>query len=316
MSKKNFINQTHVEGYVYEHSLELRTSGENSKNPGTVFIMGNLDIATDEECTNVISVHFTYVTEKTKSGANNATFGVLKNIIEGKAKNVMQDGKENAAKVRIDSAIALNEFYSDRSGTEELVSVKRNEGGFVHIIDAADPDIKTHNTFKADMLITGVTHTDADEEKGVSEKVTIKGCIFNFRKDLMPVEFSVTNGGGMDYFMSLGASSASPVFTCVWGRQISTTVRREITTESAFGEPEVRVVNSTRKDWVVTGANPVPYDWDSEETVTAAEVKEMMANREVYLASIKQRQDEYKAQKAAQAAAPVATAPQMGDFKF
>lgn len=33
--KKSFFNSTHIEGLVYEHSLELRVSGENSKHPGT-----------------------------------------------------------------------------------------------------------------------------------------------------------------------------------------------------------------------------------------------------------------------------------------
>jgi len=32
---KAMINRTHVEGYLYQHSLTLKTSGENSKNPGT-----------------------------------------------------------------------------------------------------------------------------------------------------------------------------------------------------------------------------------------------------------------------------------------
>lgn len=33
--KANFINKTHIEGLVYESTLELRVSGENSKHPGT-----------------------------------------------------------------------------------------------------------------------------------------------------------------------------------------------------------------------------------------------------------------------------------------
>mgnify|MGYP007069880122 CR=1 FL=1 len=32
---KAMSNSTHIEGLVYEHSLELRVTGENSKNPGT-----------------------------------------------------------------------------------------------------------------------------------------------------------------------------------------------------------------------------------------------------------------------------------------
>lgn len=133
---KNVINSTHIEGLVYEHTLELRVSGENSKNPGTEFIMGNLNIATDNKCTNIIPVHFTYVTATTSKGNANATYGVLKDIIDGKIGSVMNHGEDKAGKVRIDSAIGLNEFYSDRNGTEELVSVKRNEGGFVHVTSA------------------------------------------------------------------------------------------------------------------------------------------------------------------------------------
>ena len=81
---KKLINQTHVEGYVYEHKLEKKVSGENSKNPGTEFINGILRIATDDAMLNVVDVHFSYVTETTKNGKSNATYGVLLNIIEGK----------------------------------------------------------------------------------------------------------------------------------------------------------------------------------------------------------------------------------------
>ena len=41
-----------------------------------------------------------------------------------------------------------------------------------------------------------------------------------------------------------------------------------------------------------------------------------MADRETYLASIKKRQDEYKASKAAAAAAPQATVQDKGNFVF
>lgn len=77
----------------------------------------------------------------------------------------MGNGKENAGKLRIDSALNLNEFYSDRNGKEELVSTKRNEGGFVHMVDVIAEDEKTRNTFKCDMIITNVVRMMADEEK-------------------------------------------------------------------------------------------------------------------------------------------------------
>lgn len=299
---RNMINRTHIEGYVYEHKLEKRVSSENSKNPGTEFIMGTLSIATDEECLNVVPVHFTYVTATTAKGNTNATYGVLKNIIDGVIGNVMDNGKENAGKVRIDSAIGLNEFYSDRNGTEELVSAKRNEGGFVHTVDVLNPEEKARNTFEVDMLITNVRAVEADEERGYAAKVVVRGCVFDFRKAVLPVEFSVTNERGMAYFEGLDASPKSPVFTKVWGRQVSQTVVNTKEEESGWGEANVQTSSFTRRDWVIVGSNPEPYEWDTDETITAKELTDAMANREVYLASIKKRQDEYKASKAAPAA--------------
>ena len=310
---KKMTNTTHIEGLLYEHKLELREAGPNSKNPGTKFIMGTVDIATDDACTNIVSVHFTYVTATTAKGATNATFTTLMNIVDGKYGTVMANGKENAAKLRIDSALGLNEFYTDRNGQEELVSAKRNEGGFIHVADSLAEDETMRNTFKCDMLITGVKEVEADEEKKLPAKAVVRGAIFDFRGALMPVEFSAVNPNAIKYFVGLGASNATPTFTCVWGRQVSETIVREIRTESAFGEDEVREVKNTRKDFVITGASKEPYAWDDESTLTATEVAEAVANRETYLATIKQRQDEYKASKNA---ATAAAAPSKTGFNF
>jgi hypothetical protein len=309
---KNFINRSHIEGVLYEHDLALKTSGPNSKNPGTEFISGTISIATDNAGINIVPVHFTYVTATTSKGATNATFTTLKNIIDGVIGTKMKDGAEKAGKVRVDSALGLNEFYSDRNGKEELVSAKRNEGGFVHTCDALAEDEKTRNTFECDMLITGVTHIDADEERETPEKAIVKGAIFDFRKSLLPIEFSAINPNAINYFEDLGATSAEPVLTKVWGRQISETIVRKITEESAFGEASVREVRNTRRDFVITGAAKDPYVWDDESTMTTAELKEAIANREVYLAGVKQRQDEYKASKQG----GVASAPAQGGFNF
>ena len=312
--KKTMINQTHIEGILYEHDLTIKESGENSKNPGTKFISGTISIATDDAMTNIVPVHFTYVTATFGSGKPNDTFTTLSNIVNGTFGSYMKDGADKAVKLRVDSALGLNEFFTDRNGKEELVSAKRNEGGFVHKVDALDEDEKVRNTFKADMVITTVTHIDADEEKNLPEKCVVKGAIFDFRKSLLPIEFSATNPNAMRYFESLEATQKNPVFTCVWGRQVSETVVRQIVTESAFGEDEVREVKNTRRDFVITGAAKEPYLWDDEGSITAAEMNEAIQRREVDLAAMKKRQDEYKASRNA---APKATAaPAQGGFNF
>ena len=313
MAKKTFINQTHVEGVLYEHDLTLKESGENSKNPGTQFISGTISIATDDAMTNIVPVHFTYVTATFGSGKPNDTFTTLSNIINGTFGSYMKDGADKAVKLRVDSALGLNEFYTDRNGKEELVSAKRNEGGFVHKVDTLDEDEKVRNTFKADMVITAVKHIDADDEKNLPETCIVKGAIFDFRKSLLPIELSATNPNAMRYFESLDASQKNPVFTCVWGRQVSEVVVRQIVTESAFGEDEVREVKNTRRDFVITGAAKEPYLWDDESSITAAELNEAIQKREVDLAAMKKRQDEYKASK--NRITPAA-APAQGGFNF
>lgn len=310
---KTMINKTHVEGLLYEHTLELKTSGPNSKTPGTEFISGTISIATDNAGINIVPVHFTYVTAKTAKGKDNQTYATLSSILDGTFGSIMKSGKENAAKLRIDSAVDLNEFYSDKSGKEELISVKRNEGGFVHIADIIAEDEKTRNTFECDMIITGATRIEANEEKQTPEKVIIKGAVFNFRGELLPVDFSATNANAMNYFEGLSATNQEPVFTKVWGRQLSEVITKTITEESAFGEDSVKEVKSTRKDFVVTGAAKEPYAWDDSTSILASELAEAMTARQTKLATMKQRQDEYRASKGA--TAPGA-APAQGGFNF
>jgi len=45
--KAKLINDTHVEGYLYQHSLEKKISGPNSSHPGIAYITGNVEVATD-----------------------------------------------------------------------------------------------------------------------------------------------------------------------------------------------------------------------------------------------------------------------------
>lgn len=314
MSKK-MVNNTHIEGYVYEHKLEKKVTGDNSKNPGTEFISGTLSIATDDNMLNVVQVHFTYVTEVTSKGKPNATYGVLMNIIDGKIGSVMEHGKENAGKVRIDSAVGLNEWYDTRTQGNPLISVKRNEGGFVHVTQELCEE-KNRATFETDMLITGVRRVEADPEKNQPEKGVVKGCIFDFRGALLPVEFTVLLPKAIDYFEGLDASQKTPVFTQVRGIQVSKTVVKQIEEENAFGEASIKETRNTQRDFVITWARADVYEWDSEETLLASELTEMISAREVYLADVKKRQDEYQASKGNAIASTPAASPAKGEYKF
>ena len=211
---RRIVNKEHVEGRLFQHDLELKTvQNETSANYGKEFISGNVEVAVDEEGLNVIPVHFTYVTEITNSGKKNATFTTLKRIID-EDKSIVSVGKDEAFKVRIDTALALNDFYSN---DDQLVSVKTNEGGFISIVNALC-DEKERNTWEADMVITGSNLVEADPEKNTEEYMDIKGAIFNFRNEVLPMNFVLKNKEGFKHFEDMNASPAEPTFTKVWGR--------------------------------------------------------------------------------------------------
>jgi hypothetical protein len=300
--KQNFINQINIEGYVYQHSLEVKTVKDSqSANFGKEFLNGNLDIAVDEEGLNVVTVHYTYVTPTTKQDKPNRTYEVLKSIIDS-GKTWLNVGKEGALKVKCQPSFALNDFYS-REG--QLVSQMTQEGGFISIIQQFSDK---RNRFDLDLLISSVTHVEADEEKNIKEDYcTIRGAAFDFKKAILPMTFKLSDPKGMDWFEGLDASSTNPVFLKVWGEvnSISTkVVKRE---ESAFGEDSVTTYDKKVKEWLITGASPVPYDFGDETVLTAAEVQKALQDREVLLADVKRRSEEYKASKAA--APSVAPAP-------
>ena len=79
--RKN-VNAENIEGKVYQFKLEKKVTGENSKNPGTEFISGTLDVATTSAQDNIIQVHYTYVAPTYSSGKVNASYNALKQIIE------------------------------------------------------------------------------------------------------------------------------------------------------------------------------------------------------------------------------------------
>lgn len=277
----------------------MKESGPASKNPGTPYITGTISIATDNALTNVIQVHYSYVVETTAQGKPNATFTTLRKILDGEYGTIMADGIEKAVKIRAESAIGLNEFYTERNGKEELVSVRRNEGGFVHVMNNEPLNEKEsqRSFFKTTMLITKVSHVDADEEKNTPEKAIVSGCIFDFRKALLPMSFTLLNPDGISYFEGLEASQKNPVLMNVWGKQVSTTVVNTVTEESSWGDAEVREFRNTYKDFIITGGSKEPFIFDMEDTMTADELTKAIADRETYLATIKKRRDDYLASK-------------------
>ena len=288
--RKN-LNAETIEGRVYQHNLTLKTvQNQQSENFGKEFINGTLDVATDEEGLNIITVHYTYVTEITKNGKQNATYSNLKKIIDGKT--WVMDGKDQATKVRLTTSAALNDFFPQ--GGDVLVSQPTNEGGFVSIVsDAREGKAK----FEFDTVITNVELVEATPDNNETEDYAKISCaIFNFRNDILPFTLIARESfkaGSLNYFLGLNASPSNPVYTQVKGEIVSTTVKVQKVIESAFGDPVVDFENKRRREWIVDWAKPDPYIFDDPSTITAEELSKAIADRNVYLEEVKTRAKEY-----------------------
>ena len=292
---KKMINEVKVSGYVYEHDLTEKTvQNQASENFGKNFINGTLSVVTDEAGLNIVTVHYTYVTEVTKQGKPNITYQNLKRIIDS-GKTWVLDGKDAATKVRLAPAAALNDFYPQ--GQDQVVSQQRCEGGFVTIINELQPEGSLErNSFKEDMIITSFQRIE-DPNGENPDYGRLRGVVFNFRNDILPYDMVIRNPAGVNYFEAQDISKKNPLFINVRGSIVSTVVKETKTIESAFGEPTVDVVEKRQREWLVAQAGPTPYEWDNEETITAAELKEKIQDREVYLANEKKRSAEYYASK-------------------
>ena len=314
-----FINTEKIEGYVYStgkdfNQLGERVTGENSKNPGTKYIAGDLDIVVDETGINVVTVHYSYVTEFYGSGKPNSTYKVLKEIIDNPERTWIKGGKENAFKVQCTGvSLGVNDFIgSDGS----KVAALRNENGFCSIINEFDEQSQ-RNFFKMDMLVTKVTRVEADPEKNIEKGyATISGCVFGYGPKIVPVTFIMKNEKGIKYFEDLDVSNANPTFTNVWGEINCSTekiIKRE---ESAFGEAAVQVYDKKVKEYVITGGKPVPYDFGDEDILTKEDVMKMSQERQVMLAEVEKRYNENKAKKATKTSNAASAIVPDGDFVF
>lgn len=313
--RDKWVNEVLIEGYVFSvggsGKLYEGTTGPESKRPNTDYISGTLNIATDEEGINVIPVRFNFVTEKWASGKDNDTWKVLKEVINT-GKTWEQVGKDDAIKVRLQCNVGVNDFMG-RDG--EMVEAKSIDCSFAHFANNGF-NTKT-NDFKIDMVIAETVEQEVEDGDNY---LNLRGYAFNFRNDIIPVTLAVKDKGGIKYFEDADISNANPMVTQIWGKIVSTTQNIEHEVESAWGAPQVEYTTRTLRAWEVVGCSPEPMEWDDESTITVAEFKECLANREVQKAEAKARQEERQAKDAAgfppaetaKSASPTNTA----DFKF
>jgi len=278
--KNNFENSVDVRGWVFNHTLAKKVSRK-----GVEYIGGSINVATDVNAVNVVPVNFMYVVPTFKNGKPNTTYSFLEQIIN--ENNTYEMNGASATKIRIDGDVECNDFVT-REG--EMASPKRVRGSFAH---PETGDIATVGCakFKTDMLIEGYQEVEVENGDNYGR---IRGYVFNFKNDFLPVEYTIRTAGGMNYFEKADISINEPMLTKVWGNIVCTTIENRTETENAFGAPTVNITTRTLRAWDIEGASVDPMEFGDESTMTAGDVVKGKADREQHLAEVRANHDEYQ----------------------
>lgn len=308
---KKMINKTHIEGLMYE-IVESKVA-PSTKDPSNQYARGT--IAVQIEDNNIVEWEFLVMeyteNKETKVRTKNSNFQTILGILA--SPTVVKDGADAAASIKIDSSLDLYDFYSVK---DSRTGVKlRSFGGFPHLIAAANPSA----TFEVDMLITSTTEAMSRNEDGEmmpNGDLEVQGIIFNFKKETMPVKFTVESAKGIAYFASLPQNT----FTKVWGKISTEKINSSVIEESAFDEAKVVQYSNEKKKFVLTGASTIPYEFGAPEVLSVDEVQKGIAARNVKLEAVKEeaitRANSAPSANSTAPAQAVVTNASNTDFKF
>lgn len=280
-------NSETIEGYLFDASKLVKKEG-SQKHPDTPYITGEVDVATDENGLNVVPVNFIYVTEFTKNGKKWSTWDVLTRILaaEEDGRTWVKGGKDNALKLKFQPSAALLDYY--RQSDDTMQRIQRNDGGFINVLTEFDKPENERNTFKIDVLVVGVKEVEADPDTGTEEYARVNAYIFNTRSSkpliqtIIPFTFVMKSQAGINYLLEQEPSKGNPLYTQLRGHIENTTQVTKKEVEMAFGNPVVETTEKHIREWVIDACG-LPYEFDSEETITKAEVDKLLADRNVYL---------------------------------
>jgi hypothetical protein len=303
------VNNVSIKGYVFSHHLTERVTGATSRNPGQEFINGSMEIAIDEQAMTTVRVNFSYVTPKFRNGNDNQTYQLLKRIIT--SNDTYEHVGNRAIRVRIDAQFEPNVFKNKLTG--EIVCNTQIGASFVHELNPGEQFGMNPAKFNVDMVIGTANEREFANGGSIFE---LRGYVFNWKQDAVPVTFTVSDSDGRKYF----ENQEYPMFTNLWGDiESEMLVSQKESAASAFGAPQVQTTVRQVMRWNVKGCLPEPYEFDDENSITKKELHDKIMAHEAYIAQQTERINNRQSAPAVYNApkqAPAAKAPSVDDFDF
>lgn len=301
-----FKNRVVIKGELVDVDLQEYNGTSKTTQEPYKAITGNytLRVVGKDDTEQMINLR-TFTMEKFNSGKDNSSYKYLANWMADFANN---DGANYKGKMyKVSTSISENSFISPSTG--EPVMATQIQGGFIDDRNVGRPSAD----FEVDMLLEAepIPETKDDEETG---RYFVNGTIFDFRNMAYPARFVLDQQNAYDYFVSLDASKNNPVLISVWGNVINNTISTTRTIESAFGDPRVEVMETSRRENIITGADVEPKEITEE---IFQEIKKGMDAHKIHIDSLVEKN---AAPKASGFGAPAgdkpASKPQAKTFQF
>lgn len=281
-------NTVFIEGILSEINLEERVY---EKEDGTKVnsITGHIVVRVETEINKEpkvleIPVYF-FQNEYTKKGKNNPVFENNKNIKDNFV-SIAACGDVNAAdKVRISSGkIQMNEYWK---GEDSLVSYPRIYATFVNRVKSED--FKPAAKFQTEMVVQNIID-EVDKEGIETGRLKIKGIVPGWGNRVSVFPYVAQAPGvvnGIRQYWQVGDTVEA-----IGNLNFSTEVQI-LQEKIGFGDVVEKKRTHNVSELVITGGNDVPL---SDELIfDIEEIKQGLADREIYLQGLKNKKSEKKA---------------------
>jgi len=240
-----FKNTVTIVGTLEDIDLEIRQYNDKVSGEPYNAIVGNYTLKAGDQNVSLRA----FYRDKTAKGPNRNYDTALR---------WMEDfDNAKGTTYRMTSNISSNPFVG-RDG--QVVDATQIQGNFLN--DGAMATQKAE--FIVDLFITASPIPELDQEGETTGRYILNGEIFDFRDTCFPAKFIIDSEQAYNYFESLDASGSNPILLEVWGKVINNFIRREVTTESAFGEAHVDIQQTSRRENIITGAAVEPKEITDE----------------------------------------------------
>ena len=277
------LNKVDVWGYAQESTLAVKSFNDKVTGQPYTCIAGDVTIKTGDDETHVIAY---FAKELTKDGAVSKNFKSLQTAMEEMV--TVADIAQGIATgepsmLTCQGELALNEFKTQAG---EVVSNARINGKFAPSRFKGE---KSEFTPKAEYTIEGIVYKTVmpeivnDEETG---RLKIELYVPLYAGKIIPLSFltlPTLPQNQKDYLEENFTKGAS---IKIWGKLVNKSKKIERVIEAGFGEDTVETTYERTREFITIGGALYEVGVHDGQVFDTSLLKEAIANRERYLASL------------------------------